>query len=380
MKIIIARRNDYVKQDGTAAVNMFIHIKGRKVRIDTGISVDADHWDDEQKRVTGKHAADHNLIISNAAARINDIFVKYRLMNRTVTPIIIKKEYYKPGLTGDFIQFCKSIRDAKEGSLSINTTKTHDTFIGKLEGFRKHISFQDISVDFVEAFMKHIKPGLNPNTQHKMAGLFKTFVMEAVRKNRIEENPFKIFKIKRIQGDRTFLSENELTEIVKLYHKKTLTRTEHDVLRMFIFSCYTGLRLSDVKRISFDNIVGDNIVIQPVKTSNIQKIVRIPLCLPAKAIISELSKNRGLLFYPFADQYINRTLKDIFKDTSIEKHVTFHCARHTFATIFLRRTKNLTVLQKLLGHYSINETMIYAHIITEDIENEMKCFDSLSFV
>ncbi len=87
---------------------------------------------------------------------------------------------------------------------------------------------------------------------------------------------------------------------------------------------------------------------------------------------------RGHIFNLFADQTINKQLKEIMKVGEINKNVTFHTGRHTFATIFLSKTKNLGALKQLLGHSSINETMIYAHILTEDIEKEMQVFNEYS--
>ena len=76
---------------------------------------------------------------------------------------------------------------------------------------------------------------------------------------------------------------------------------------------------------------------------------------------------------------MNRHLKTIYESINFDKHISFHSARHNFATLFLRNTKNLAVLQKLLGHTNITETMIYAHVLTEDIENEMKVFNEFNF-
>jgi site-specific recombinase XerD len=79
----------------------------------------------------------------------------------------------------------------------------------------------------------------------------------------------------------------------------------------------------------------------------------------------------------FADQHINDELKKIMKILKIQKNVTFHVARHTFATSFLRAGGNVEKLQLLLGHSDIKQTMIYAHIVQSDANSEIFLLDSL---
>lgn len=102
-----------------------------------------------------------------------------------------------------------------------------------------------------------------------------------------------------------------------------------------------------------------------------------PLTKPALRLIKDANplRSHGVIFSCYCDQVTNRLLKKITDSVSIYKKVTTHSARHTFATLFLSKTKNLAALQKLLGHTNISETMTYAHILTEDIKDEMDVFN-----
>ena len=79
----------------------------------------------------------------------------------------------------------------------------------------------------------------------------------------------------------------------------------------------------------------------------------------------------------FADQHMNDEIKKIMKVCSINKKVTFHVARHTFATCFLRAGGSVVKLQKLLGHASITQTMIYVHILDEEANEDIHLMDNL---
>jgi integrase/recombinase XerD len=156
MNVICHLSHHVRKKDGTAAVYLFVHI-GKKIRFETGISVLPEEWDYENKRVRGSHADDYNMIINNCKARINDIFVKYRLMNKPVTPNILKKEYMTVGITGDFIRFIEDVKLKQKGSMADATEKTYVTLIYKLKRFRDQISFNEIDSDFILDFKRHHK-------------------------------------------------------------------------------------------------------------------------------------------------------------------------------------------------------------------------------
>jgi site-specific recombinase XerD len=88
------------------------------------------------------------------------------------------------------------------------------------------------------------------------------------------------------------------------------------------------------------------------------------------------TRKKGKIFQGLpADQTMNRFLKEITKDLEINKHITHKSGRHTYATYFLSKTKDITALQEILGHSSLSETMIYAHVLDESKQEGVKCFD-----
>lgn len=140
---------------------------------------------------------------------------------------------------------------------------------------------------------------------------------------------------------------------------------------MFLFSCYTGLRYSDIYNLKWGNIKSnpDRIEIEIVKTS---KPLFIPLMDKAKEILCKYSKLTikadTLKALPqLANQVVNRNLKDIMVMAGIKKSISFHCARHTFASNLVEMGTPILYVKDLLGHQKIEQTMIYAKSLTGNL-------------
>ncbi len=233
--------------------------------------------------------------------------------------------------------------------------------------------FSEIDQDFIKKFNRWLitEKKNSTNTRHNAFKILKAYGNIAVDKKIINENPFRKLPVSRTATDPVWLTEEELTSLVKLYDRHWLPPTLQFVLRHFLFSCFTGLRVSDVKALKAEDIIVDHIVIIPKKLQNNHaKTVRIPLCQYAKKLINDEAPFRihGQIFNMISEQKTRVYLKDIVKVVKITKNVTFHSGRHTFATLFLKKTHNILALQKLLGHSRIEMTMIYSHILGEEIE------------
>jgi len=374
----------YKKKDGTCSVYVYCYVHRQKVRFNTGVSVLPSKWDGEKKRVKGtsNQAKDMNMIIDNCRKRIHDVFVRYRLQNKELTPELLKKEYKTPTTYVDFYDFYRRKVEDQKGLVADNTIKVYWSVYHKLQLFKKELYFSMITVDFLKEYQKFMKHKLKngQNTIRKHMGILKGFLSMAVQDGIISENPFKFVQIKGQQSDRMYLEPDELHFLWNIYNRKDgegdpwLPGNLQKVLRQYLFSCFTGLRISDIQSITHENIIGDKIVFQPYKQKS--KIVKIKLIPAAQQLIKDAGpmKVQGKIFDCYSDQVTNRLLKRIADLAEIPKRLSFHSGRHTFATMFLRKTKNIAALQQMLGHTNIRETMIYSHILENDIDKDMDLF------
>jgi len=145
--------------------------------------------------------------------------------------------------------------------------------------------------------------------------------------------------------------------------------------------CFTGCRISDFRRLTTDNILNQILIYYPIKTKGVKsQAVKVPLNKYALQLIDDESRDGKLLFKVISEQKLNVHIKDLAKKLGIFKKITNHSARHTFATTWLAKTHDLAVLQKLLGHSKISDTMKYVHITDDILISQMKVFEKDVFL
>lgn len=373
-----------IKKNGEASVFVTVNLHYKKLFFFTGVSCSPEKFDFDNNRVKGtsKKVKDDNLIIDRCVATLNDIFVRYRLQNIELTPELLKREWKNPARRIDFFAFWDEMLRERRNDIEDSTYRQHKSSKEKLHQFRPSLSFAEIDVDLIDNYRRWLKTKKNNdiNTVHTALRIFKTYVNLAKRKGVISESPFDNYTLKKADPDRVFLLEKELESLWIRYKRNFHSEGNQRVLRHFLFMCFTGIRISDLKSITVDNVIGDKLVFLPVKTRNIKrKTVKIPLNSYALKLIADEGSANGLLFNCMSEPQMNSKIKDIVKVDKIYKEVSNHSARHTFATIWLNKTKDIIALQKLLGHSSIKQTMVYVHINDGMITAEMNRFDGLLF-
>jgi len=374
-----------IKKNGEASIFVTVNLNYKKLFFFTGVSCVPGRFDLETNRIKGasKQVKDDNLIIDRCVATLNDIFVRYRLQNVDITPELLKREWKNPTRRINFYAFFDEVIKERKNDIEDSTIKQHKSSIEKLKEFKPELSFTEIDHDLIENYRRWLKTtkGNDINTIYTALKNFKTYVNIAKRKGVISESPFDSYQIRRATPERLFLLERELESLWLRYNKKWHTEGNQRVLRHFLFMCFTGLRISDLKSITTDNIIGDKLIFFPQKTRNIKrKPCKIPLNSYAKQLIADEGAKSGLLFNCLSEGKMNEMIKKLVQADKIYKELTLHCARHTFATIWLNKTKDVVALQQLLGHSDIKQTMIYVHITDTMVATEMQKFDEGLFV
>lgn len=250
---------------------------------------------------------------------------------------------------------------------------------GKSDMYLTELTYKFI-IDF-EYFLRNWKPldhqkPLGNNGVMKHIERFRKMINLAIRMEWLDKDPFAKYKQKFEKVEREFLSSEEL---------KTIENKELKIVRLqwvrdlFIFSCYTGLAYIDVMRLTPSNIsIGIDgkqwLITNRQKTSN---PVRVPLLPQALEIIDKYrghpkALHDGTLFPTISNQKLNSYLKEIADLCEIEKDLTFHIARHTFATtVTLTNGVPIESVSKMLGHTKISTTQVYAKVIEKKLGEDM---------
>lgn len=217
--------------------------------------------------------------------------------------------------------------------------------------------------------------GQNPNTATKTMKTFKTIVILGQKLGVLHHDPFVNVRFHLEPVNRGFLTDEEVLQIVN----KELNIPRLELVRdIFIFSCFTGLAYIDVANLTPDNIVmlgGKEWIMTKRQKTSVETNVLL-LDIP-KRIISKYSHQTyrdGKLFPILSNQKTNSYLKEIADIRGIKKNLTFHLARHTFATMSLSKGVPIESVSKMLGHTNIRTTQIYARITNKKIEHDMEQF------
>jgi integrase len=370
-------RKELTNKQGLAPLALKAHINQEKTVIALSVMVQPAHWnaDKQQLKSNAPNAIQINQIVAEALSRTLSIIANANMSNTKLTRHIFNNLYRQASTSGNFIDYAFKKMQARKGNkIETTTAKTQKAVLNKLQNFRKEIPFAEINLQLLESFEKHLKTKLknNTNTIHNAMRIIKTYVRCALEDGYVFENPFLRYKLKKAQTHRTFLTKEEVEKLLQLYHRATLPPLQQTSLQYFLISCFTSLRISDVRHLTPNHINNNHLTIIPQKTKGHNKQVVIPITTTARQLlIAALSEKQHLA----CEQRINRHLKAIAIAANIKKRITFHVSRHTFATVFLDLGGKVETLQQLLGHSDITTTMVYAHITDKRKQEEMQNFD-----
>lgn len=366
-------KDDYIRHDHTSALYVQVFLNGKKKIFPLNLSVQPNHFDKVKQRVVKfeKHQ-DYNLIIEKFLAEINTIEINYRLSNMVLDIEKLTNEILNPSSWICFIMFWDEELERQKTLLKPGTYRQQKSTLEKLRKYKQHLYFYEIDkkqIQDIRIFLK-VKMKNEENTISTFFKNFKKYLNVAI--DRGVKVPLNSSDIKRpnFKSHRTFLMPEEINTIYNYWKSDFINEMHKNILSKFLFSCFTGLRISDIKKIDSENIIGDYLVFVAEKTAKLQ---RIQMNESAKKFIGNpIPFNSN-----YSDEYTNRSLKEICKICGIKKRVTYHVSRHTFATNFIISGGNVAVLQKLLGHSKIEDTMIYVHIAESVTDIEILNLDTI---
>lgn len=387
-RVVFYLRSNYVNKEGKTSVMLRIYLNNERLSLgSTGISVKSSQWDKEKERIKGRttEALNTNLQLDNIASGLQSIFRRIE-MSDVVSLERIKSEFLgKKEEIDTLMQLFEKHNDdvAKQVGVSVgkatlqkyNVCKRHFSEFLEKQYKRSDLKLTELTYVVIREFDLYLRTevGQNPNTATKTMKTFKTITLLGQKMGVLLHDPFMNHRFHIEPVNRGFLTDEE---ILCIAHKQINIPRLELIRDIFIFSCFTGLAYIDVSNLTPDHIVtlGDKqwIMTQRQKTS--VETNALLLDIP-KAIIAKYggkTYRNGKLFPMLTNQKTNSYLKEIADICGIKKNLTFHLARHTFATMSLSKGVPMESVSKMLGHTNIRTTQIYARITNKKIEHDME--------
>ena len=338
----VYNRKKKLLPNGTALVQIEAYLNLRKKYFSTGIYITPEQWDNKRRKVKNHpNAIRLNNKISEFIAKLQGVELDRRNAGKPFS-LEILSEFVRGRYTNSFIDFIQKEIESDHASAK-NTRLGELTTLKVLQQFRSNITFDDLTFELLTEFESFLfNKGLSVNTVHKYFSHLRKFVNLAINKELLDLNryPFRKFKSRTETTKREYLSPEELQAMENIVLPRKEKRLRK-VLDMFLFSCYTGLRISDITALSKDEIqtVDGNIwIITTMKKTS--EPIRIPLYLlfdgkPVKILERYMRPDRKYMFDDLPYKQVNNGVKELAEKAGITKKVTFHTARHNKNYIYL---------------------------------------------
>lgn len=374
---LVFNRRKRLNKKGMALVQVEAYLNRKKIYFSTKIYLKPDQWDAKRKMVKNHpNATVLNRMLYENIAAIEHTELGLWQQGKPISLDLLKATIDKP-LGKSFLVFFKE--EVANATLKESTRRNHLSTLELLQNFKKEISFTDLTFEFVSSFDNYLQSkGYHLNTIAKHMKHLKRYINVAINKEYmdIQKYAFRKYKIKSIEGSHTHLTPEELRkfEDLQLTGRHVRLQKTKDA---FLFCCYAGLRYSDFIHLTAANIVEFHqeiwIIYKSVKTG-IE--VRLPLYLLFEGkgirILQRYRDDLNDFFKLKENSNINKELNVLAGLAKIDKHVSFHTARHTNATLLLYSGVNITTVQKLLGHKSVKTTQVYTNIMDITVVRDLE--------
>ena len=373
----IYNRKKKLNAQGKALLQVEAYLEKRKIYFSTHIYLSPEQWDNKRKLICKHpHAEALNYQVKEFLIQLESKELSLWKEGKVITLERLKEEF---GIKKDksFLDFI--LKDITNSSHKQSTKQNLLSTYALLTKFKNNINFKELTTEFVFDFERFLfGSNLKTNTVAKHMKHFKTFVNLAIDKGYLTLNdyPFRRYRIKTLKPKHTFLLPDELEKLESLELTGKSIAYKHS-LEAFLFCCYTGLRYSDFTQLSEKNIIFiENrpwIIFTTIKTG---AEVRLPLALlfggKGWKLLRKHQKHLNEFFNLKANSTVNKDLIRIGKLAGIQKHFSFHSARHTNATLLIYKGVNITTVQKLLGHRNVSTTQIYSEVMGSTIVKDLK--------
>jgi site-specific recombinase XerD len=392
MNILFWIYKSRINKAGKSPIMMRITIDGERVSLATNVFVIPEFWDKDKQVIKGNDpvAKENNDTLlyfhSKALNHYNDCLRRDKDISAAgIRDMILKTDKPVHTLLEVFSYHISNLKARVGFDISVNTVKKYRTVETKLKVFlikkisRTDINLSELNHKFItelDMYMK-VDEGLKHNAVIKNMQQFKGVIRICMQNGWLEKDPFSNYKMALKDTERGYLTLQEL----KLMEEVSLPSERLDHVRdVFIFCCYTGLAFADVSKLNKAHFEQGEDGITWIKLNRTKSKTRsvIPLLPRAREILEKYSNRAQVnsekkLLPVISNQNLNKYLKEIAVLCGIQKRVSMHLARHTFATsVTLGKGIDIMTVSKMLGHKNLRTTQIYSKVTELKIAEDMK--------
>src|SRR5690606_1297093 len=292
----------------------------------------------------------------------------YRLSGRTLSIKELKREIIFSDSNTSVIGYFQLRRKElyRIRQISLQTWKNYGTTIGRIEEFQYDVRFDQMNKKWMDRFKSYLKKeGNSHNTVWTRIKDVKALLKVANEEATIYVDPSAIeYENRYIDTPITFLNREEINSLLVLFRSNTLIDQDQNILKAFLFSCFTSLRISDIYEADKSWMLSENFLLYTMAKNRQRKpkTIKIPIAPIAKEFISTTFNQ---FFQLPTQQEYNRTLKEIATISGIAKKISSHVGRHTFGYLFMTSVGDIFALKEIMGHSKIETTQRYAHLDEE---------------
>ncbi len=389
--VLFYLKKTVAKRTGEVPIMTRITVNGRLCQFATKLYVIPLYWDQKAQKSIGKSSSSVNPTIEGIKASLFAIYNRLRYNGHYVTVEKIRDEFFGCSNTTETI-LSYSLKLIDEVKKQVGVTKSSTTYSKYQINHRRlnefiqsyhqgtDIPLRELTYSFISEFEVFLLTDCHycRNSAGKILYYLKKIVNMAYAEAIIPKNIFAPFKVKSEHVARGYLTEEEIKTI--LLNDLVSERLEH-ARDLFIFACFTGLSYVDMNGLRQEHIqkVSDGELWIKTERQKTGISVNIPLLEIPKMILEKYhGKLEACKILPtMSNQKLNAYLKEIADVCGIQKNLTFHLARHTFATsITLSKGVPIETISRMLGHTNITTTQLYARLTNAKISNDMKCLNS----
>ena len=270
------------------------------------------------------------------------------------------RRLFKSERSSNVVKYFDKMIISLEGNLSHATLKQYKVIVGKID---PSVSFSEISVKWMEAFEKDLH-GLDINTINTNMKRLKAVLSRAAKDGQLSRDQFEDYSPPAYkQKLPEYLTEKEINAFTKIV-RSVNAKSKKIAGWYFLLSCYTGWRISDVKRFSKEMIHGDSLVLRAKKNG---QIVSMPVIPRLKEVLKFVSQNP----FNISEQHARIFVKEIAKDAGITKKVKFHSARHSNAMLLMSNGFTIDEVAEMLGDSALI-TKVYARVHNESLHKKIR--------